>query len=278
MSLQRRHFLATGLCLLPASGARAQTPVRPGTPDAAAGERIVERFPPPDGYALSPATGFAAWLGQLPLRRAGEAAMLHDGRRRADQSGVAAVLDIDVGSADLQQCADAIIRLRAEYLRAGGRRDALRFRFTSGDAYAYADYLAGRRPLVRGNAVAWISGAPVADTRAGFRAWLDIVFTYAGTISLARELDPLGDPLQAAAGDVLVQAGSPGHAILVAATARRANHPPVALFVQSFMPAQSIHVLRGPLAAAWYPVAADAPVVTPDWRFLPAHWRRFPRV
>ena len=257
--------------------ALAQGGSRPDWLEATPHERLVDRFAPPPGHHRIALAGdpFGAWLRALPLRPAGSPILLHTGRPRGAQRGAAAIVDIDVGRADLQQCADAIIRLRAEYLRASGRSRALAFRFTNGERYAYADYLAGRRPRPRGNAITWISARSSGDTRAAFRAWLDVVFTYAGTLSLARELRRVADAATIEPGDVLIQPGSPGHAIIALDVAER-DGARVALFAQSFMPAQSIHVLRGPLAGAWYAISADAAIDTPDWRFVAADLRRFP--
>ena len=276
--LLRRRLLATAAAL--ASGlpsAFAQAGSRPDWLDTPPRERLTDRFSPPSGYRrIAVADGrFAAWLRALPLRPAGSPILLHTGQPRGTQGGAAAIVDIDVGRANLQQCADAIIRLRAEYLRATGRTHALAFRFTNGERYAYADYLAGRRPMPRGNAITWASARSSDDTRASFRAWLDVVFIYAGTMSLARELQRISDPSTIEPGDVLIQPGAPGHAIIAVDVAVR-DGARAALFAQSFMPAQSIHVLRGPMSGAWYPIAGSAEIDTPDWRFAAADLRRFP--
>ena len=50
------------------------------------------------------------------------------------------------------------------------------------------------------------------------------------------------------------------------------------LLMQSYMPAQQMHVLRGPRAEAspWYPVpAAGEALVTPEWTFPPNALKRF---
>ena len=69
--------------------------------------------------------------------------MLHDGSRKANQEAHLAVVDIDVGPRDLQQCADAIIRLRAEYLYAQQAPDRIRFSFTSGDSAPFSRWAEG---------------------------------------------------------------------------------------------------------------------------------------
>jgi hypothetical protein len=65
-----------------------------------------------------------------------------------------AVLDIDIGTEDLQQCADAVIRLRAEYLLATECDEAIAFDFTSGDRASWSNWRRGFRPKVVGNDVA----------------------------------------------------------------------------------------------------------------------------
>src|ERR1041385_7966294 len=102
---------------------------------------VEKAFQPPAGFRRPPAEegGFDAWLRGLPLRCGHPPVHLYDGRLKANQEAHVAVLDVDVGDKDLQQCADAVIRLRAEYLYACGHEDAITFRFTSGDPAAWRD-------------------------------------------------------------------------------------------------------------------------------------------
>ena len=277
--ISRRFLLfAAAMAALPATAWSRTNPAP--APEWLAGpalEALTDRFPPPPGFQrLNVAeTSFGAWLRELPLRPAGESVRLYDGRVKPDQSGVAAVIDIDVGRTNLQQCADAIIRLRAEYLRAI-KRTNIAFHFTSGDLYGYADWLAGRRPLVKGNLVNWMSVGARPDTRRGFRSWLDIIFTYAGSVSLQRELAILRDANAIEPGDVLIQPGMPGHAVLIVDVAVSAAGERRALLAQSFMPAQNIHVLNNPAGGVWYRIAGEKEIATPDWKFAPADLRRFP--
>ncbi len=57
------------------------------------------------------------------------------------------ILTYDVGTADLQQCADALMRIRAEYLFTRKKYSSIGFHFNSGLFYSWADYLKGIRPV-----------------------------------------------------------------------------------------------------------------------------------
>lgn len=107
------------------------------------------------------------------------------------------------------------------------------------------------------------------------RRYLDVVFTYAGSLSLARELVPVADSGQVRAGDVFIEGGSPGHAVLVVDTARHRDGRRRFLIAQSYMPAQQVHVLRNPEQPdPCYPAALGETLVTPEWTFRRDHLRR----
>lgn len=247
-----------------------------------AGQSIQERIPPPAGYVrvAVPAGSFSAWLRDLPLRSGRPPVRLYDGRPKPRQDVHAAVVDLDVGRRDLQQCADTIIRLRAEHLWAAGRKDEISFLFTSGHPAAWRDWAAGRRPFVSGNRVEWRLAAAADSSYSNFHAYLERVFLYAGTISLRRELVPVVPGGAVEIGDVFIQAGNPGHAVLVVDVAvdpaggRRAF-----LLLQGFMPAQEAHILVNPQSPGlgpWYDGAVGPVLETPEWSFRRGDWMRFP--
>lgn len=248
----------------------------PAPADAA----LARRIPPPPGFhRIEAAPGsFAHWLRTLPLRPPGTPVRLFDGRIRSVQRGVHAVVDIDTGRRDLQQCADAVIRLRAEYLRASGREDDLVFRFTSGHPAPWTRWRDGERPTVNGARVTWARRAASDASYRSFRTWLDVVFAYAGSASLARDLPRVADPAAVLPGDAFLQGGYPGHAVLVADVAEDDRGNRAFLLLQSYMPAQDIHVLENPAdeGSPWYPVRATGELVTPDWTFPSRDLRRFP--
>ena len=238
------------------------------TPDAGT---IAGRFaPPPSAVRTTVATGsFAAYLRALPLLPSGTAVHTFNGGLKARQDVHAAVVDVSVGPKDLQQCADAAMRLRAEYLFAHGRHAEIHFNFTNGFRADFARWAAGERIKVKGNSCTWVRTGAKDASHASLIAYLDVVFTYAGTLSLSKELKTAGDtPIEA--GDVFIQGGSPGHAVMVVDVARTPDGRQAFLIAQSYMPAQWIHVLKNlhqPDHGAWY-MAGEGPVLaTPEWTF-----------
>ena len=265
---------AAGALILAAAAAAA-----PAT--RAATSPVAARFAPPAGFTRVQAApgSFGAWLRALPVKEGRPPVLLHDGTPKWNQDAHVAVLDLGVGKRDLQQCADAVIRLRAEYLVSGTCRDDVAFRFTSGDEARWSDWRDGLRPKVSGASVTWARTAEPDGSDASFRRYLDTVFTYAGTASLQRDLVKAPDPAKPEPGDVFVQGGFPGHAVIVLDVAQSATGARVFLLAQSYMPAQEIHVLKSfGGESPWYVARAAGMLPTPEWEFEHGDLRRFPRL
>lgn len=223
-------------------------------------------------------TSFAYYLRHLPLKAIGTKVHYYNGATKEKLNVYCAVVDLDIGKRDLQQCADAVIRLRAEYLYKRKKYDAISFRFTNGFEAMYSKWRQGYRIAVRGNQVSWYKTSQKSDTYTSFRAYLNLVFAYAGTQSLSKELKPVSiSSIQI--GDVFIQGGFPGHAIIVVDMASNNKGEKQVLLAQSYMPAQDIQLLVNPLKhnkSAWYDVNKTKDVIlTPEWVFATADLKRF---
>jgi hypothetical protein len=241
---------------------------------------VNSRIPAPDGYTRVqvPEDSWGWWLRRMQLKPGRPEVLLYDGSRKGNQEAHHMVLDIPVGSQDLQQCADAVMRLRAEYLYARQEDAAISFKFTSGDPCPWAKWKAGFRPKISGNTVSWVGGGKTGRDYANFQAYLSKVFMYAGTASLAKELKPVTDLQDLQIGDVFIRGGFPGHAVIVMDLATRENGEKAFLLAQSYMPAQDIHILRNPEdddLSPWYNLKGKTSLVTPEWTFEVKALRRF---
>jgi len=231
----------------------------------------------PAGYLRVTASGeMTDYCRRLPLKPLGTEVRLFDGTLKSNQDLHVAVLDIDVGKRDLQQCADALMRIRGEYLFEAGRFDDITFNFTSGDPCAWNKWKEGWRPVIDRNEVSWEQQRPADNGYQNFRNYMNIVFAYAGSASLAQEMKSV--PLEEMQiGDVLIKGGYPGHAVMVLDMAKNARGKTIYLLAQSYTPAQDIHVLKNldsPLSP-WYELDPSSEIVTPEWTFQPSELKRF---
>lgn len=242
-------------------------------------EVLSQRIEPPQGFDRLPAgeRSFAAWLRALPMKPEGAPVMLYTGAKKPRQDVHVAVYDIDVEKRDLQQCADAVMRLRAEWLWSIGAVERIAFDYTGGGRVSYKRFAAGGRPSEDGKR--WRRSAKADTTYQGFRRYMTNVFVYAGTYSLARELEPVPDGSAPRIGDVIIKGGFPGHAVMVVDMVENAaSGEKRFLLAQSYMPAQDIHILKNPTApdgSPWYASPIAWPLVTPEWTFELGNLKRW---
>lgn len=203
----------------------------------------------PEGFTRikAPDNSFAGWLRTVPLK-ADKAVYLYNGERKRNQLAQFAVIDIPTGTKDLQQCADVIMRLRAEYL----------FKYKKYSEIAFMDYA--------NKWYRWGGG----DNRVAFENYLQRVFGMCGSASLEKQLKTVSDFNAIKPGDVLIQGGFPGHAVIVADMAVNKDGKKMYLLVQGYQPAQDMHVLvnyNDAKLSPWYAVNENETIYTPEWTF-----------
>ena len=224
---------------------------------------LAARIPAPQGYKRVDVTegSFAHFLRNLPLKPAGSDLHYHTGQVK-ERKYAGAIVDMDFGKNSNEQCADAIIFLRASYLWKTRQYAKISFCFTNGFKAEYAKWAQGYR--IRNNN-AWVKTQKADYGYQSFRKYLNLVFQYAGTASLSQELKPIGRcwATDIQAGDVIIKGGFPGHAEMVVDVAENDKGERIVLLAQSFMPAQEIEVF--PL---WFsPSSNGTRLVTPAWTF-----------
>lgn len=244
------------------------------------GTTVETRFKVPQGFVRKDAASnsFGSFLRKLPLKAHGSKVKLYNGAIKENHNVYEAVVDLDIGKKDLQQCADAVMRLRAEYLFKERKFDKIHFNFTNGFRVNYTEWVKGKRMVVKGNKTYWVQRESSSNTYDDLRKYLELVFTYAGTMSLKEELKPVKiEDIQI--GDVFIQGGQPGHAVIVVDVAENnSTGKKVFLLAQSYMPAQDIQILKNTKdsnLSPWYSFEIGEQLKTPEWIFSRNSLRRF---
>jgi len=242
---------------------------------------LSNQIPAPKGYQRTTNTAgtWAHFLQNLPLLPTSAKVMLYNGSEKSYQAGAFRVVNLDIGNKDLQQCADAVMRLKAEYHYAKKEYTKIHFNYTSGDKVSFDDWRKGRKPKV-GKPVTFSAGNGKEDnSRNNFQKYLISVFSYAGTASLEKELQKVSlNDLQI--GDIFIKGGFPGHAVIVLDVVENPQtKQKLFLLAQSYMPAQSLHVLVNPNSNAvekcWYQLKEGEELRTPEWTFPANSLKRF---
>ena len=243
--------------------------------------KVITRFTQPKGYfwMKEQPGSFGEYLVNFPLHPPGFPVRDYRMVPVKTQDRHMALLKIDVGDKDLQQCADAWMRLYAEYLWSQKRFDEIGFEFTSGQFFAWKDYKNGIRTKESKKKVSFYDSGVVDESYSAFREYLNIIFRYAGTISLDRESVSVTDNSAIRTGDFLIKPGSPGHSVIIMGIVRNNAGKRLYLLAESFMPAQDIHILKNtahPELSPWYELDVNAPkTVTAKYTFSPTSIKRF---
>ncbi|EDM44163.1 hypothetical protein SCB49_04020 [unidentified eubacterium SCB49] len=244
------------------------------------GNTVTSRILVPDGFKRAyyePGT-FPKYLQDYALKEYGTKVINYDGKPYVYQAGHVGVLEVPVPSNGLQQCADALMRLRAEYLWDTGQKSKIGFNFTSGHYCSWLKYAEGFRPKINGNKVTFHKTAGADASKKNFYKYLNLIYTYAGTQSLYSELPKVSEVDQLEVGDMLVTPGFPGHIIMIVDKATNANGNNLFIFAQGNTPAQSVHILKNPsdtTISPWFELEMGAALQIPTYYFNKSQFIRF---
>ncbi len=213
--------------------------------------RIME-VPVPMGYRRVETNqgSFGAYLRNLSLRPE-KTVYLYNGKPKNNQEAQFAVVEFPLGNKDLQQCADVIMRLRAEYFYKAGEFQRIRFNDNAQKIYSYQ-----------------------GGDKTSFEKYLETVFSHCGTISLEHAMVKRQRMNDLEIGDVLIQGGSPGHAMIIVDLAINDQGGKLFMLAQGYMPAQQLHIVKNPTMpglSPWYRVNTNETIITPEWNFKPSH-------
>lgn len=241
---------------------------------------IKSRVSLPEGYKrVTYAEGsFEEYLRNYKLKKFGTKIINYDNTQYFWQRGHVGVLEIPVPKNGLQQCADALIRVRSEYLWENNRKNEIGFNFTSGDYCSWAKYAEGYRPKIDGNKVSFSKTAGANYTKENFYKYLNLIYTYSGTLSLYNELPKITVEKDLKIGDMLVKGGTPGHIVMICDEAVNEKGEKIFLLFQGNTPAQSIHLVKNledSNISPWYRLEKDAEIPVSNYTFYSSKFVRF---
>ncbi|MCR5798847.1 MAG: DUF4846 domain-containing protein [Lachnospiraceae bacterium] len=193
--------------------------------------------------------------------------LLFDGTVKSNDHA-ACVFDMYLSGNDLQQCADSVMRVYAEYMRSCGKEDRIAFHFVNGFLCDWNSYKSGKRILVSGNDVSWADGSVTSDSDDNFERYLETVYMYASTLSLDKESRSV-ELSDIQIGDIFIKGGSPGHVVMVVDVCEK-DGKKAFLLAQGYMPAQQFHVLINEYHGSdpwYYEDEIIYPFITPEYVF-----------
>lgn len=241
------------------------------------GMQISTRFLLPEGFDRTIGNEYENYIRNIELLPDNSPVILYDGSKKSNQNVHLAVLNIDVGNKNLQQCADSALRIRCEYLFSTQNFDQINYHLTNGFEFPYIKYREGYRLKINGNNTWLEKSSSFDDSYDTFRNYLETLFCYAGTRSLDNESKSISKE-EMQIGDIFIKGGSPGHCVIVMDICINENGDKMFILGQGYMPAQQIHILKNSDSNnPWYSLNnLEYPFRTPEYTFDNKCLKRMP--
>lgn len=241
---------------------------------------ISSRVNLPEGFKRVnyPKESFQEYLRNYKLKPFGSKIINYDDSEYFWQRGHIGILDVPVPKNGLQQCADALIRIRSEYLWNKNKKENIGFNFTSGHYCSWINYAKGYRPKINGNKVSFHKTAKADYTKTNFYKYLNLIYTYSGTLSLFYELPKVTNVKDIKIGDMLIKGGTPGHIVMICDEAVNDKGEKLFLLFQGNTPAQSVHLVKNledSNISPWCKLEKDVVIPVSNYTFFESNFVRF---
>lgn len=238
------------------------------------GMTLETRISLPEGYQREQ-SDFAHFLQNYPLKKNGSSILLYNGKKKFNQSSQIAVFKLPLENENLQQCADSVMRVYAEYYWHTKQYDKIQFHLSDGFLLSYNKWREGNRVVIKNDHASYVKSASYDDSYECFKKYLRIVFAYSGSASMVSE-STLIAPDEIKVGDVFLKGGSPGHVVMIVDVCTNKEGKKAFLLAQGYMPAQEFHLLKNPSHDDpwYYEDEIKYPFETPDYTFEEGSLRR----
>lgn len=236
------------------------------------GSTLETRINTPQGFIRTDVIegSFGEFVRNYKMKDDGSKVFLYNGSEKVNQNAHAAVFDMSLVEGDLQQCADSVMRMYAEYYFETGQYEKIAFHFTDGFLCEYTKWRDGYRVGFENGKTIWKKTAPQDPSYECFEKYLRMVFSYAGTASMDNYESKTALLSEFEIGDVILKGGSPGHVVMVVDKCANEQGEKAFLLAQGYMPAQEFHILKNPLHNDdpwYYESEMDFPLQTPEYVF-----------
>ncbi|MDD4371259.1 MAG: DUF4846 domain-containing protein [Anaerostipes sp.] len=242
------------------------------------GNTLETRIQTPEGYTRNKVSqkSLTEFLRTYKMKPDQSKVLLYNGKEKGYQNAQTAIFKLPLEQENLQQCADSVMRVYAEYFWKMNQYDKISFQLSDGFEAKYSKWREGYRIVPGETSSYWTKSAGRDTSYGAFQKYLRIVFAYAGTASMGNETKSIkAEDIQV--GDVFLKSGSPGHVVMVVDICENKNGDKAFLLAQGYMPAQEFHVLKNPKHEEnpWYRVdEISYPFKTPQYTFQKGSLKR----
>jgi hypothetical protein len=242
------------------------------------GTTILTRINTPNDYTRVEIekNSFGYFVRNYSLKEYGSPILLYNGQKKLNQNNQVSVFKLPLENEDLQQCADSVIRMYAEYYYSTKQYDKIAFQFVDGFVAKYTKWKEGYRIKFDNNEKPYYKKMTSEDSSYDcFKKYLRIVFAYASTLSLYNESKSI-ELSNIQIGDIFIKAGSPGHVVMVVDVCENKEGKKAFLLAQGYMPAQEFHIIKNPRHDDpwYYEEEVTYPFQTADYTFSENSLRR----